>query len=83
MLIVTILTPKNTYHSSLIVRNQLRYFLRVRKSSTFAAGIAIVCISMMYYLGIDIGSTTIKMALIDEQQNVLQHDYQRHRTITQ
>lgn len=32
----------------------------------------------MYYLGIDIGSTTIKMALIDEQQNVLQYDYQRH-----
>ena len=32
----------------------------------------------MYYLGIDIGSTTIKMALIDEQQRVLQHDYQRH-----
>lgn len=32
----------------------------------------------MYYLGIDIGSTTIKMALLDEQRQVLFTDYQRH-----
>lgn len=31
-----------------------------------------------YYLGIDIGSTTIKMALIDGQHRVLHTDYRRH-----
>ena len=31
-----------------------------------------------YYLGIDIGSTTIKMAVLDEGLKVLQTDYRRH-----
>ncbi len=33
---------------------------------------------MMYTLGIDIGSTTVKIALMDEEKNVLFSDYQRH-----
>ena len=32
----------------------------------------------MYTLGIDIGSTTVKIALMDEEKNVLFSDYQRH-----
>ncbi|MEE1114756.1 MAG: acyl-CoA dehydratase activase-related protein, partial [Eubacterium sp.] len=32
----------------------------------------------MYTLGIDIGSTTVKIALMDEAQNLLFSDYQRH-----
>lgn len=31
-----------------------------------------------YTLGIDIGSTTVKIALLDEQQNLLFSDYERH-----
>ncbi len=31
-----------------------------------------------YTLGIDIGSTTVKIALMDEEQNILFSDYQRH-----
>ena len=32
----------------------------------------------MKRLGIDIGSTTVKVAVIDEQHNILFSDYQRH-----
>ena len=31
-----------------------------------------------YYLGIDIGSTTVKVAIIDEEKNLLFTDYKRH-----
>ena len=31
-----------------------------------------------YTLGIDIGSTTVKIALLDEQEQLLFSDYQRH-----
>ncbi len=31
-----------------------------------------------YSLGIDIGSTTVKIAILDEQQNLLFADYERH-----
>lgn len=33
---------------------------------------------MKYYLGIDIGSTTVKVAVLDEMNNMLFSDYQRH-----
>ena len=33
---------------------------------------------MKYYLGIDIGSTTIKVVFLDESNNMLFSDYQRH-----
>lgn len=33
---------------------------------------------MKYSLGIDIGSTTVKIALLDENKNVLFSDYERH-----
>ncbi|MCQ2524857.1 MAG: activator of (R)-2-hydroxyglutaryl-CoA dehydratase, partial [Lachnospiraceae bacterium] len=32
----------------------------------------------MYTLGIDIGSTTVKVALLDENKNLLFSDYERH-----
>ena len=31
-----------------------------------------------YSLGIDIGSTTVKIAILDEQNNILFSDYKRH-----
>ena len=31
-----------------------------------------------YYAGLDIGSTTVKIAIIDDQQNLLYEDYRRH-----
>ena len=31
-----------------------------------------------YRLGIDIGSTTVKIALMDEENNLLFSDYERH-----
>ena len=31
-----------------------------------------------YTLGIDIGSTTVKIAILDEQENLLFADYERH-----
>ena len=31
-----------------------------------------------YNLGIDIGSTTVKIAILDEAQNLLFSDYERH-----
>ena len=33
---------------------------------------------MQYTLGIDIGSTTVKIAVLNEKQQVLFSDYQRH-----
>ena len=33
---------------------------------------------MIYRLGIDIGSTTVKIALIDKDNNILFSDYERH-----
>ena len=33
---------------------------------------------MQYTLGIDIGSTTVKIAILDQRQQVLFSDYQRH-----
>ncbi len=33
---------------------------------------------MKYTLGIDIGSTTVKVAILDEQQNIIFSDYKRH-----
>ena len=33
---------------------------------------------MNYYLGIDIGSTTVKVAVLDDCHNMLFSDYQRH-----
>ena len=33
---------------------------------------------MKHTLGIDIGSTTVKVAVLDEQHNILFSDYQRH-----
>ena len=35
-----------------------------------------------YRLGIDIGSTTVKVALIDDNLKVLFSDYQRHGSLT-
>ena len=35
-------------------------------------------IHMTYTLGIDIGSTTVKVAILDEQHNILFSDYERH-----
>ena len=32
----------------------------------------------MYKLGIDIGSTTVKVALLDEQDQIIKSDYERH-----
>ena len=34
--------------------------------------------STLHTLGIDIGSTTVKIALLDEHQNILFSDYKRH-----
>ena len=31
-----------------------------------------------YTAGLDIGSTTVKIALLDEQQQLVRHDYRRH-----
>ena len=33
---------------------------------------------MTYTLGIDIGSTTVKIAILDSQHNILFSDYERH-----
>ena len=33
---------------------------------------------MKYTLGIDIGSTTVKVAILDESHKILFSDYQRH-----
>lgn len=33
---------------------------------------------MQYTLGIDIGSTTVKIAILDEKKQILFSDYQRH-----
>ena len=33
---------------------------------------------MQYTLGIDIGSTTVKIAILDQKQQILFSDYQRH-----
>ncbi len=35
---------------------------------------------MKRYLGIDIGSTSIKFVILDEAQNVLYHSYDRHKS---
>ena len=32
----------------------------------------------LYKLGIDIGSTTVKIAILDTENNVLFSDYERH-----
>ena len=32
----------------------------------------------LHKLGIDIGSTTVKIALLDEENNILFSDYERH-----
>lgn len=32
----------------------------------------------LYKLGIDIGSTTVKIAILDEQDNLIFSDYERH-----
>ena len=32
----------------------------------------------MYKLGIDIGSTTVKVALLDEKDSIIESDYERH-----
>lgn len=31
-----------------------------------------------YFAGIDVGSTTVKLVLLDQQQQLIYHDYQRH-----
>ena len=36
-----------------------------------------------YRAGIDIGSTTVKLVLIDEQNNTVYDSYKRHRANTQ
>lgn len=33
---------------------------------------------VVYTAGLDIGSTTVKIALLDEQQHLVRHDYRRH-----
>ena len=33
---------------------------------------------MQYTLGIDIGSTTVKIAILDDRHQILFSDYQRH-----
>ena len=33
---------------------------------------------MLHTLGIDIGSTTVKIAILNEQHNILFSDYERH-----
>ena len=35
-------------------------------------------ISKDYTLGIDVGSTTVKVALIDSENNIIFSDYERH-----
>ena len=35
-------------------------------------------INKMYKLGIDIGSTTVKIALLDEKNELIFSDYERH-----
>ena len=35
-------------------------------------------LNKQYYLGIDIGSTTVKIAILDEKDNLLFSDYKRH-----
>ena len=37
--------------------------------------------TMRYTLGIDIGSTTVKIAILDEDHKLLFSDYKRHYTI--
>ena len=54
--------------SSIIYRYQKR---RMRQS-------AVINMSKYYSLGIDIGSTTVKVALLDSEQNLIFSDYQRH-----
>lgn len=34
--------------------------------------------NMQFTLGIDIGSTTVKIAILDDRQRILFSDYQRH-----
>ena len=34
--------------------------------------------SQLYTLGIDIGSTTVKIAILDNAHNILFSDYERH-----
>ena len=34
--------------------------------------------AMNYTIGIDIGSTTVKVAILDKEHNILFSDYQRH-----
>ena len=34
--------------------------------------------NFLYHIGLDIGSTTIKCVVLDEQQNLLYHTYERH-----
>ena len=34
----------------------------------------------MYYLGIDIGSTTVKLAVLNEQHKLLYATYERHHS---
>ena len=31
-----------------------------------------------HYLGIDVGSTTVKVAILDEDRNILFSEYERH-----
>ena len=35
-------------------------------------------LNMKYTLGIDVGSTTVKVAVLDENHTILFSDYQRH-----
>ena len=34
----------------------------------------------LYYLGVDIGSTTLKVAVVDQSGDILYSDYRRHNT---
>ena len=41
-------------------------------------GLSVRCIKMNHKLGIDVGSTTVKVAVLDAENNILFSDYERH-----
>lgn len=54
------------------------FFIGIIKRLNFIKGVNIYYVNKKYFIGIDIGSTTAKIVLLDEDNNILYKAYERH-----
>ncbi len=51
-----------------------RHYIGASQNTPFTE----VCMTKQYALGIDVGSTTVKVAILDQEKNIIFSDYARH-----